>query len=97
MNVNKDSQLSLRKYSTCILFISSEVTIELVNTIAAHEIDVTNQYYYQFTPSNTHHPPHMLSHTSWVRTSNKEWASDMHLLIHQEHDKDSHLIDHPIK
>jgi hypothetical protein len=39
----------------------------------------------------------MLSHTSWIRTSNKERGNNMHILIHQGHDKDSHLIDHPIK
>jgi hypothetical protein len=56
MNVNKDSQLSLRRCSTCILFLPSEVTTELINTIAAHEIVVTIHYYYHVTPSNTHHP-----------------------------------------
>jgi hypothetical protein len=97
MNIEKDSQLSLRIYSTCILFLLSEVTTKLVNTIAEYEIDVTIPYYYQVTPSNTHHSPHMLSHTSWIRTSNKERGNNMHLLIHQEHDKDSYRIDHPIK
>jgi hypothetical protein len=56
MNVNKDSQLSLRS-STCILFLPSEVTTEFVNTIAAHEIAVTIHYYYQVTSSNTHRSP----------------------------------------
>jgi hypothetical protein len=28
MNVARDSQLSLRNYNTCILFIPSEVTVE---------------------------------------------------------------------
>jgi hypothetical protein len=28
INVPQDSQLSLRNYNTCILFISSEVTVE---------------------------------------------------------------------
>jgi hypothetical protein len=57
----------------------------------------------QFTTTTTkllnliHTIPIMLSHTSWIRTSNKEWGNNMHLLIHQEHDKDSHIIDHPIK
>jgi hypothetical protein len=37
MNVAWNSQMSLRNYSTCILFIPSEVTMELVNTIAHHE------------------------------------------------------------
>jgi hypothetical protein len=35
----------------------------------------------------------MLSHTSWIRISNKEWGNNMHLLIHQEHEKDSNLTD----
>jgi hypothetical protein len=78
-------------------FFSNEVTTELVSTVVEQEIAVIIHYYYQVTPSNTHHPPHMLSHTSWIRTSNKERGNNMHLLIHQEHDKDSHLIDHPIK
>jgi hypothetical protein len=97
MNVNNDFQLSLRRYSTCILFLPTEVTIKLVNTIAKHEIVVTIHYYNQVTLSNTHHPPHMLSHTSWIRTTNKEWGNNMDLLIHHEHNKDSHVIDHPIK
>jgi hypothetical protein len=97
MNVNNDSQLSLRRYSTCILFLPNEVTTELVNTIAEHEIIVIIHYYNQVTPSNTHHPPHMLLHPSWIRKTNKERGNNMHLLIHQEYNKDSHLIDHPIK
>jgi hypothetical protein len=28
MNVTRDSQLSLKNYNTCIIFISSEVTVE---------------------------------------------------------------------
>jgi hypothetical protein len=86
-----------KNYRTCILFLPSEVTTELVNTIAEHEIAITIHNYYQVTPSNTNHPPDMLSHTSWIKTSNKEWGNNMHLLIHQEHDKDSHIIDHQIK
>jgi hypothetical protein len=97
MNVDKESQLSLRTYSTCIRFLPSEVTTELVNIIAEHEIAIKIHYYYLVIPFNTHHPPHMLSHSSWIRTSNKEWDNNMHLLIHQEHNKDSNLIDHPIK
>jgi hypothetical protein len=86
-----------KNYSACIHLLPCEVKIELVNTIAEHEIAITIYYYYEVTRSNTHHPPHMLSHTSWIRTSNKEWCNNIHLLIHQEHDKDSHLMDHPIK
>jgi hypothetical protein len=33
----------------------------LLSIIVDHEIAVTIHYYYQVTPSNTHHPPHMLS------------------------------------
>jgi hypothetical protein len=84
----------IKNYSTCILFIPTEVTTELVNTIEALEIVVTIHYYYQVTASNTHHPSHMLSHTSRIRTSNKERGNNMHLLIR---DKGSHLINHPIK
>ena len=58
---------------------------------------VTTHYYHHVTPSNTHHPQHMLLHTSWIRTSNKERGNNMHLLIYQEHNKDSDLLDHPIK
>jgi hypothetical protein len=71
--------------------------MESVNTIVEYKIVVIIHYYYQLTPSNTHHPPHMLSHTSWIRTINKEPGNNIYLLIHQEHDKDSHLMDHPIK
>jgi hypothetical protein len=70
MNFNKDSQLSLRTI-THAFFLPSEVTTELVNTIAQHEIAVIIHYYYEVTPSNTHHPPHILSHTSWIKTTNK--------------------------
>jgi hypothetical protein len=35
--------------------------------------------------TNTHHTPHMSSHTCWIKTSNKERGYNMHLLIHQEH------------
>jgi hypothetical protein len=96
MNMNLGFSAVTKNYSACIIFIPSEITTELVNTIAGHEIVVTIHYYYQVTPSNTHHPL-MLSHTSWIRTSNKEQGNNMHLLIHQEHNKESHLIDHPIK
>jgi hypothetical protein len=37
MNVAQDSQLPLRNYNTCILFIPSEVTVEEGNTLADHE------------------------------------------------------------
>jgi hypothetical protein len=37
MNVTWNSQLSLKNYNICIIFIPSEVTVELVNTIADHE------------------------------------------------------------
>jgi hypothetical protein len=46
MNVNLGFSAVTKKYSTCILFLPSEVTTELVNTIAEHEIDVTIHYYY---------------------------------------------------
>jgi hypothetical protein len=38
INVAWNSQLSLRNYNTCILFIPSEVTVELVKIIADHEL-----------------------------------------------------------
>jgi hypothetical protein len=41
----QESQLSIRTYSTCIPFLPSKVTTELVNTIVEHEIDVTIHYY----------------------------------------------------
>jgi hypothetical protein len=46
MNVNLGFSVVTKKYSTCILFLSSEVTTELANTIAYHKIDVTIHYYY---------------------------------------------------
>jgi hypothetical protein len=54
MNINLQFSAITKKYSTCILFLS-DVTMELENTIAGHKIDVTIYYYYQVTPSNTHH------------------------------------------
>jgi hypothetical protein len=36
--------------------------MELVNAIAEHEIIVPIHYYYQITPSNTHHIPHALAY-----------------------------------
>jgi hypothetical protein len=71
VNVNLGFSVVTKKYSTCILFLPSEVTTKLENTIVGHEIVVTIPYYYQVTPSNTHHSPHTLSHTSWIKTSNK--------------------------
>jgi hypothetical protein len=62
MNVNLGFSVVTKKYSTCILFIHIEVTTELANTIAGHEIALTIHYYYQVTPSNTHHPPHALTY-----------------------------------
>jgi hypothetical protein len=97
MNVNLGLSAVTKNYSTCILFLPSEVTRESVHTIVEHEIAVIIHYYYQVTISNTHHPPHILSHTSWIIRSNNEWGNNIYLLIHQEHNKDSHLIDHPIK
>jgi hypothetical protein len=94
MHVNLGWSAVTTKYSTCILFIPSEVTMELVKTVADHESCS------QFT--NTTKLLHLihtipLSHTSWIRTSNKEWGNNMHLLIYQEHNNISHLTDHPIK
>jgi hypothetical protein len=43
-------------------FIPGDATTELANTIAGPEITVTVHYYYQVTPSNTHHPPHALAY-----------------------------------
>jgi hypothetical protein len=62
MNVNLGFSAITKKYSTCILFLPSLVTTELVDTIAEHEIAVTIHYYYQVTPSNTHHPPEALAY-----------------------------------
>jgi hypothetical protein len=71
MNVKLEFLAITKNYSRCIIFLPSEVTTELEKTIAEHEIVVTIHYYYQVTPSNTHHPTHMLSHTSWIKTSYK--------------------------
>jgi hypothetical protein len=62
MNVNLGFSSITKNYITCILFLPSEVTTKLVNTIAEHEIDVPIHYYYQVTPSNTHHPHHALAY-----------------------------------
>jgi hypothetical protein len=62
MKVNLGFSAVTKKYSTCILFLSSEVTMKWVNNIAEHEIAVTIHYYYQVTPSNTHHPPYALAY-----------------------------------
>jgi hypothetical protein len=58
MNVNLRFSAVTKKYSTCILFLPSEVTTELVNVIAEHEIAITIHNYYQVTLSNTHYYPH---------------------------------------
>jgi hypothetical protein len=39
----------------------------------------------------------MLSHTSLIMTSSKERGNNMHISIHQEYNKGSDLINHPIK
>jgi hypothetical protein len=63
-----DSQLSLRNIAHALFFsLASEVTTELVNTIAEHESALTIHYYYQVTPI-----PIMLLHTSWIKRSNKK-------------------------
>jgi hypothetical protein len=84
-------------YSICILFLPSEVTKGIGKNHSRYETAVTIHYYYHVTASNTYHPPHMLSHTCLIITSSKEQGNNMHLLIHQAHNKDSHLINHPIK
>jgi hypothetical protein len=61
INVNLGFSAVTKKYSTYILFLPNEVTMELVNTITEHEIAITIHYYYQVAPSNTHHPPHALA------------------------------------
>jgi hypothetical protein len=63
MNVHLGFLAGTKNYSTCILFLPSEVTMKLANTIASYEIVVTiHYYYYQVTPFNTHHPPHALTY-----------------------------------
>jgi hypothetical protein len=62
MNDNLGFSSLSKKYSTCILFLPSEVTTKLVNTIAEHETAVKIHYYYQVTPSNTHCPSHALAY-----------------------------------
>jgi hypothetical protein len=84
-------------YSTCIHFIPSEVTKGLVKTIVHMKFDITINYYHHVTLSNTHHPPHMLSHASLIIASSKERGNNMHISIYQEHNKDSDLINHPLK
>jgi hypothetical protein len=81
-----------KNYSTCILFLPSEVTTKLVNIIV--DMKVLSQL---TTTTKLLHLIHTIPHTCSHRTSNKEWGNNMDLFIHQEHDKDSHLIDHPIK
>jgi hypothetical protein len=62
MNVKLGFSAITKKYSTCIVFLPSEVTTELANTIAEHEIAITVHYYYQVTPSNIHTISHTHSH-----------------------------------
>jgi hypothetical protein len=62
MNVDLGFSSITKKYSTWILFLPSEVTTELVNTIAKHEIAITIHYFYQVTPSSAHKPPHALAY-----------------------------------
>jgi hypothetical protein len=56
MNVNLEFLAVTKNYSTCILFIPSEVTTELAITIEVHKIAVRNSlllssYSIQYTPS----------------------------------------------
>jgi hypothetical protein len=53
------------------LFLPSEVTKGIGNNHSRYEVVVTIHYYHVI-PSNIHHPPHMLSHTSLIITSSKE-------------------------
>jgi hypothetical protein len=62
MNVNLGFLAVTKKYSTCILFYPTGVTMELANTIAGHEFAITIHYYYQVTSSNTHHLSHVLAY-----------------------------------
>jgi hypothetical protein len=62
MNVNKDA--INRNYSTCILFLTSEVTTELINTIIAMKLlsqsTTTTKLLYL-----THTIPHTCSHNKF--------------------------------
>jgi hypothetical protein len=78
-------------------FLPSEVTTGIGKNHSRYETAVIIHYYYHVTPSNTHHPPHMLLHTCLIIISIKERGNNMHLLIQQECNKDSYLINHPIK
>jgi hypothetical protein len=72
-------------------FLPSEVTKEIGKNRSRYEIVVTIHYYH-VSPSNTHHPSYMLSHTCLIITSSKKWGNNMHIFIHQEHNKGSHII-----
>jgi hypothetical protein len=94
----KQGFLAVKKnFSTCILFLPSEVIKGTGKNHSRYEIVVTIHYYYHITPSNTHHPPHMLSHICLVITSSKKRGNNMHLFIHQQHNKGSNLMNHRIK
>jgi hypothetical protein len=98
MNVNLGFLALTKNYITCILFIPSEVTTELAITIALHEIYVTNSLLATTKLIHLiHTTPLMLSHTNWIIISKKERGNNMHLLVHQEHNNVSHLIDQLIK
>jgi hypothetical protein len=77
-----------KDYSTCILFLPSEVTKELVKTIVDMKLmSQSTTTTMHVTSSNTQHPPHILSHACLNRSSTKEQGNNMHLITHQEHDK----------
>jgi hypothetical protein len=61
MNINLGFSAVTKNYSTCILFIPSEVTTESVNTIVEHEIAVRIHYYYTKLLHLIHTIPHTCS------------------------------------
>jgi hypothetical protein len=73
-------------------FLPTEVTKEIGNNRSRYKIVVTIHYYYHVSPSNTHHFSYMLSHTCLIITSSKKWDNNMHIFIHQKHNKGSHII-----
>jgi hypothetical protein len=81
---------SNKNFSTYIPFLPSDVTKELVKTILAMKL-------WSWCHNSPLLPPNMLSHTCLIITSSKERSNNMHPFIHQEHNKGSHLINHPIK
>jgi hypothetical protein len=75
-----------KNYSTCILFLPSEVTKELVKTMVDMKL-LSQSTTTTMLLHLTHTTHHTCSRIHAIITSTKEQGKNMHLLIHHEHDK----------